>query len=66
VGSEGNQDPMLPDAAALPGAESKVCPKCGSGRTPVTAHVTEDDHHLSLFRCETCGFRFSRLTSAES
>jgi hypothetical protein len=66
IHSEGTRDATLADAAALPRAESRVCPKCGSARTAITANLTEEAHHLSLFRCETCGFRFSHLTSAES
>ena len=66
IHSEETRDPSLVDTATLPRAESRVCPKCGSARTAITANVTEEAHHLSVFRCEICGFRFSHLTSAES
>jgi DNA-directed RNA polymerase subunit M/transcription elongation factor TFIIS len=66
IRSEGTRDSGLADAPALPRAESRVCTKCGSARTAITANLTEEAHHLSLFRCEICGFRFSHLTSAES
>ena len=56
----------LSDAASLPRVETKRCPKCGSDRTAITARLDEEAHNLSLYRCETCGFRFSQLTSAES
>ena len=55
----------LPDTAPAPYGPAR-CPKCGSTRTSVTARVIEDAKELSLFRCETCDFRFTHLSSAES
>jgi DNA-directed RNA polymerase subunit RPC12/RpoP len=42
-------------------ADSVACPKCGSGRTVITASIVDDAGNLTLYSCGTCDHRFSRF-----